>query len=131
MTTKLLAGLLALFLTGCAGKTVKIEPKLFPRGPEVIITFDSDPVPEELKQHIIKRTDGFCKEAGRPGVQRIVIEHHAQEQNTRVVYLCHDECSSIDDPPDCKPGQKKVTEEVMPKKKEIHYYTFLAFILGY
>lgn len=80
----LLIGLL--FLIGCAGKQGVKTPE--PKQPTVHIVEGSDPVSEGLKAHIVARTDQFCKESGRSGVEEVVIRHFAEDRHTQVVYLC-------------------------------------------
>jgi len=125
----IIAALAASFTLSCAGKQVPRTLPITP-GVKIVIPANCDPITLELRDHIIARTDQFCKEAGRTGVKRLVICHNAADQATGVAYLCIGECSSIDDG-ECVPGQRRVTEEVFPDKSEVHYKTFLMIVLGH
>ena len=63
--------------------------------PEVVVAKNSDPIPQELLDHIIRRTDGFCREDGRQGVKRVTILHKQEERTTSVSYLCIGEVAHV------------------------------------
>lgn len=86
--------LLVVGISGCV-KRMASSPKL--QLPRVYVVDGSDPVPDELRKHIIKRTDQFCRETGRAGVEEIAIRHNATERATQVVYICINDPKDIED----------------------------------
>lgn len=78
-----LLGILSISM-GCAAHrspTMSVDPAVY-------IAEGSDPVPTELIDHIIKRTNQFCLDSGRPGVEEVAIFHDATKRHTNVTYIC-------------------------------------------
>ena len=111
------------FLSGCAGKVIKQEPLL-----SVLIT-PGTVVTETRRDHIVAVSNKLCREAGRSGVETVVLDNKDRGLVTLAVYLCVGECSDIMTQDNCVPGQRRVLEEVVvPNKEENHYLTFRMLI---
>ena len=58
-------------------------------GPLFTVAPGSDPIPDELRYHIIARTNYFCQQEGFPGgVARLTVVYRAKDDITAVSYLC-------------------------------------------
>jgi len=110
---------------GCANKVI---PTL-KDNPTVVIHPDSDPVPQELIDHIIKRTDGFCKESGRKGVEEVGINHNATKRHTTVVYICINDPKTIGEVGKSDVPFRVVDEEL--RQLEISYWSSKAVYCAY
>jgi hypothetical protein len=125
----ILVGLIAFFigLAACHGRA----PALFKEtsGPKVIIAEGSDPVPKWLVPHIVKRTDKFCKESGRPGVEEIAIKHYAKKRHTDVVYICLTDPKTVQEIRESTVPFRVVDEEI--GKAVVSYYSSKAVVCIY
>lgn len=117
------------FLTGCANKTVAPEP-VVPFTPLVTVTDDSDPLPAWMIPHVIKRTDSFCRDSGRPGVEEIAIHYTAFNRHANVVYICFTDPRTIEEIATSS-VPFRVTDEDLGKDGEISYLSSKAIYCLY
>ena len=124
MTTTKLSSfvLVALLSAGCV-KNFAPMPKY--GRPEVIIMQGSDPVPAKMVDNVVKRTNKFCRDEGRPGVKRLILNYKAKEQALGVAYLCNGEPDGVGEDGDSS------LPHVPPMKIEIremfHLFTYRTF----
>ena len=58
--------------------------------PMVITAPGSDQVPDDLVAHVLKRTNGFCRDKGRYGVRYLTLFYDRRKLHLEVVYKCWD-----------------------------------------
>lgn len=109
---------------GCATKSTLSELSE-PFKPIVVISEDSDPVPDWLVPHVLKRTDQFCKESGRPGVKEVGIHYNAIKRHANVVYICLTDPIMIDEIA-ISDVPFRVTDEDLKQNGEISYLSSKA-----
>jgi hypothetical protein len=102
-----------LVMLGCASKrTIIVEPGF---KPTVIIVRGSDPVPHDLIDYIIKRTNVFCVQKSKRGVRKVAINHTLADRSTTVIYTCIGQDPS------------RLVEEVLPNQ-EIYFISLPLFM---
>lgn len=114
--------LLVFLLAGCAAQLAPI-PR-YPR-PEVTFVKGSDPVPASMVDHVIERTNKFCRDSGRPGVKKLTLNYKAKEQALAVAYLCNGEASGVDDEGD--PSLPHVPPMKIEMREMSHLFTYKTF----
>ena len=123
----LLASSLVIGLVACSHNISSIKTPTN-NTPKVEYAEDSDPAPEWLVAHIIKRTNQFCEEAGRARVIEIVIDHSIEKRHTNVIYVClGEEVESVEQVASSD-YPVRINEDVL-QDGEVHMYSVRAAIL--
>lgn len=115
--------LVGMALFGCAARNLAPVPKY--AKPEVIFMQGSDPVPAQMVEHVIGRTGKFCRDSGRPGVKRLILNYKAKDQALAVAYLCNGDSAGVGEEGD------STLPHVPPMKIEMreafHLFTYTTF----